>query len=66
MAKDPLPKAVAYLLDNEIVTEEELKKIDEEILKEIAAAVKFAEDSPVPSLESIVQDIYTDIVEEVR
>jgi len=66
MAKDPLPKAVAYLLDNEIVTEEELKRIDEEILKEIAAAVKFAEDSPVPSLESIVQDIYTDIVEEVR
>ena len=66
MAKDPLPRIVAYLLDNDIVTEEELKKIDDEIVNEIADAIKFAEDSPVPSLESIVQDIYTDIVEEVR
>jgi len=53
-------------MDNEIITEEELKKIDDEIVKEIEEAIKFAEDSPVPSLESIVQDIYTDIVEEVR
>lgn len=66
MMKDPLPRAAAYLLDNDIVTEEELKRIDAEIVKEIAEAIKFAEDSPVPSLESIVQDIYTDIVEEVR
>ena len=66
MAKDPLPRAVAYLLDNGIVTEEELKKIDDDLVKEIEDAIKFAEDSPVPSLESIVQDIYTDIVEEVR
>lgn len=66
MTKDPLPRAAAYLLDNDIVTEEELKRIDAEIVKEIAEAIKFAEDSPVPSLESIVQDIYTDIVEEVR
>lgn len=66
MAKDPIPRIVAYLLDNGIVSKEELDAIDSEIETELKDAVKFAEDSPSPSLESIVEDIYTDIVEEVR
>ncbi len=66
MSKDPIPRAVAYILDNGILNKEELERIDQEIIKEIEDAIKFAEESPLPSLESIVEDIYTDIVEEVR
>lgn len=66
MAKDPIPRAITYLLENDILTKEELRKLDEEIDREIAEAIKFAEDSPEPPIESAVEDIYTDIVEEVR
>lgn len=57
MAKDPLPRIVAYLLDNGILTKEKLDAIDSEIVSELKDAIKFAEDSPSPSLESIVEDI---------
>lgn len=66
MEKDPIPRMVNYLLENDIVSKEEIEEIDKEIDKDIEEAVKFAEDSPMPSIESIVEDIYTDIVEEVR
>lgn len=66
MEKDPIPRMVNYLLENDIVSKEEIEEIDKEIDKDIEEAVKFAEDSPIPSIESIVEDIYTDIVEEVR
>lgn len=66
MAKDPLPRITNYILDNDVLNKEEIEKIDEQIKEEIEAAIKFAEESPLPSLESIVEDVYTDIVEEVR
>lgn len=64
--KDPIPRLVEFMLDNNVVTEEEIKKIDEEIAAEIEEAIKFAEESPFPPVEAAVEDIYTDIVEEVR
>lgn len=66
MAKDPLPRFKKHLLENDILTEEELEEIDKDVVKEIQEAIDFAEESPEPALESIVEDIYTDIVEEVR
>ncbi len=66
MAKDPLPRMKKYILENELLSEEEINKIDQEIKEEMEKAIKFAEESPLPSLESIVEDVYADIVEEVR
>lgn len=66
MAKDPLPRMESYILDNDLLGKEEIEKIDQDIKEEIKVAIKFAEESPLPSLESIVQDVYSDIVEEVR
>lgn len=66
LQKDPIPRLVEFMLDNNVVTEEEIKKIDEEIAAEIKEAIKFAEESPFPPVEAAVEDIYTDIVEEVR
>lgn len=66
LAKDPIPRAIEYLIDNDILTKEEIEKIDEEVKEEIKEAIEFADESPLPTLDSIVEDIYTDIVEEVR
>lgn len=66
LKKDPLPRFEKYITDNDIVSKDEQKKIREEIIKEIDEAVEYAEKSPYPKPESVAEDIYTDIVEEVR
>lgn len=66
LQKDPILRMKKYLIENEILAEKGIDAIDTEIQNEIENAVKFAEDSPYPRLESTVEDIYTDIVEEVR
>ena len=43
-----------------------MEAIDRQVQEELAEAVRFAEESPMPTPESVVQDIYSDIVEEVR
>lgn len=66
MEKDPIDRMRKYLLDKSVVTEDELKAMDAQVDNEIAEAIKFAEESPLPELESAVEDVYSDIVEEVR
>ncbi|HOK17997.1 MAG TPA: pyruvate dehydrogenase (acetyl-transferring) E1 component subunit alpha [Caldisericia bacterium] len=66
MRKDPIPRFEKQLLDNNVVTEEELKAIQNRIQQEIDDAVKFAEESPYPEDNEAVKDIYTDLVEEGR
>lgn len=66
LAKDPIPRMEKFLLDNNILPEDGIEKVNKEIDKEIDEAVEFAENSPEPLPESAVEDIYTDIVEEVR
>lgn len=65
-AKDPIPRLEKFMLENNVLTEAEMKSIQTKIDKEIEDAVAFANNSPEPSLESAVEDIYTDLVEEVR
>lgn len=66
MEKDPLPRYSAYLLENGILTEDEIKEIDAQAEREVAEAVAYAEAQPLPTVETAVEDVYTDIVEEVR
>jgi pyruvate dehydrogenase E1 component alpha subunit len=66
LKKDPIPRMEKYLLENKIINEEELKSIQLDMDKELEDAVKFANDSPYPSSESIGEDVYSDIKEEVR
>jgi pyruvate dehydrogenase E1 component alpha subunit len=56
--KDPIPRFTKYLLDEKLASRAELDAIDEKIDKEIAAAVKFAEESPLPELSSLLEDVY--------
>ena len=66
MAKDPLPRFARFLIDNGVMSAEEVEAVDKKVAKEIEDAIAFAEAQPIPSLESSVVDVYSDIVEEVR
>ena len=58
---DPIPKLREYLVKKKIATEEQLDQIDEKVRVECDEAVKFADESPEPSLDELWRDT---IVEE--
>ncbi|XP_065838391.1 pyruvate dehydrogenase E1 component subunit alpha, mitochondrial-like [Oscarella lobularis] len=58
--KDPIQACRNKILEANLGTEEELKSIDAELKAEIAEAVEFAKQSPVPKLEELYNDIYYD------
>jgi pyruvate dehydrogenase E1 component alpha subunit len=57
-ARCPILRFKNYLLENEIYTEEAIDAMDEETTAIIAAAVAFGKDSPEPSLDDILTDVY--------
>ncbi|MEX0763430.1 MAG: thiamine pyrophosphate-dependent dehydrogenase E1 component subunit alpha [Dehalococcoidia bacterium] len=57
-ARDPLTSFEKRVLDQELMTEEQLAAIRSAIDKEIMAAVEFAEESPMPPLEELYTDVY--------
>jgi pyruvate dehydrogenase E1 component alpha subunit len=65
LKKDPIPRFVEFLLENGF-TKDEIAAIDAEVVKAVDEAVVFARNSPLPAVEKTVEDVYTDIVEEVR
>jgi pyruvate dehydrogenase E1 component alpha subunit len=55
---DPIRLWRKRLVGEGIITDEQLDAIDKEAANEAAAAVKFAEESPAPTIESIMDDVY--------
>lgn len=66
LLKDPIPRFEDYLMEHKLMTADELKQIEDEVDGEIQEALDFAFASDYPALESSVQGIYSDIVEEAR
>ena len=56
--RDPIKFLKAFLLDNKVCTDEELKQLEDEAAELIAEANAFAEASPEPTIESMWEDIY--------
>ena len=56
--KDPIPRFRSYLLENGVLTPEEIEKIHNEISDEIEAAAKFADESPYPAPEEALEDVH--------
>ncbi len=56
--KCPIKTLKNYILENKIATEEELARIDKRVDEAIANAIQFAENSPVPSIDHILDDVY--------
>jgi len=58
MKKDPIPGFKKKLVETGVLTEKEAHEIDQEILKELDKAVKFAEESPLPAPEEALEDVF--------
>ncbi|MBO0958659.1 thiamine pyrophosphate-dependent dehydrogenase E1 component subunit alpha [Neobacillus sp. MM2021_6] len=56
--KDGIKRFKEFLIGEGILTEESAKQFHDEALQEIEDAVKFAENSPEPSIDSLLEDVY--------
>jgi len=57
---DPIGIFRKHILDGGFATVEELDVIDEQVLKDVAEAVEFAENSPEPEPEALYKNIYAE------
>jgi len=58
--RDPIPRFEVQLLQMDVLTQADLDKISAEIDQKIQRAIKFAEESPWPAVEEILDDVYTE------
>ena len=56
--RDCLARLRGHMLDGGIATESELAAIEAECVQAVQAAVKFADDSPFPQPEELMEDVY--------
>ncbi len=66
MAKDPMPRYSKFLVENGVMTQAEIDEVDKKVAKEIDDAIVFADAQPFAPDDSVVTDVYSDIVEEAR
>ncbi|MCX7594487.1 MAG: pyruvate dehydrogenase (acetyl-transferring) E1 component subunit alpha [Fischerella sp.] len=59
-ARDPIKKFAAYLTEQNLASDEELKQIDRKIQQEIEEAVKFAESSPEPDASELYRYVFAE------
>jgi pyruvate dehydrogenase E1 component alpha subunit len=58
--QDPIEKVLKTILSNGFATEEEIKTINARVDAIVAESVKFAEESPWPSDDEVLKDVYAD------
>jgi len=57
-AKDPIKRFRSVLVESGILTEEEAEQIRRDVKQEIEGAVEFAENSPMPTEDDLLTDVY--------
>jgi pyruvate dehydrogenase E1 component alpha subunit len=57
-AKDPIEAFAKRCVDEDVISEEDVEKIRERAEKDVLDAVKFADDSPEPPLETMYESLY--------
>ena len=58
MRKDPIPRLRTVLTERKLAAEDALDRIEKEAYQTIEDAVAFAEESPEPSVDTILDDVY--------
>lgn len=58
--KDPIASLLMTIYDKKIATEDEIKQINERVEKAVNESVKFAEESPWPTDDEVLKDVYVD------
>ncbi len=56
--KDPIKRLRQQMVQNKTATDTELDEIENDVLRELDEAVKFAQESPEPAPEEALEDIY--------
>ncbi|NBC01011.1 MAG: pyruvate dehydrogenase (acetyl-transferring) E1 component subunit alpha [Bacteroidetes bacterium] len=57
--EDAIIRLKSYLVQHDLSTNEALDDIDDEVKQQVLDAIDFAENSPLPDLEAIYEDVYT-------
>jgi len=60
-ARDPIVNFRKKLIEEGIMTEQQARKLEEDVAREIEEAEKFALSSPYPEISSLYDGLYTDI-----
>ncbi len=63
--RDPIASFSKRLVDEEMFSEEDLEKLDQEAMATVDEAVQFADNSPFPDLDSLYDNLYV-LGEQVR
>lgn len=56
--KDPIARFKLYLLEKNLMTEDEDQEMIKRVKREVDEAVEFARESPEPGIEALMKDIY--------
>ena len=56
--EDPIIRTKKYILDADLATQEALDQIDEDVKAEVMESVEFAENSPLPDVSTMYEDVY--------
>jgi pyruvate dehydrogenase E1 component alpha subunit len=56
--RDPIKAFADRLVDEDVLTQEDLEKFDKQAIQAVDEAVKFADESPFPDLDALYDDIY--------
>ena len=56
--EDPILRVKAYILEHDLFPVERLDEVDESVKAEVLAAVDFAEQSPLPDVSTMYEDVY--------
>lgn len=59
-AKDPIAMVLKTIRDNKFAGDDEIKAIDDRISAVVEESVRFAEESPWPSDDEVLKDVYID------
>jgi len=58
--RDPIAQVTDTILTKKYATQADLDAINKRVAETVAASVKFAEESPIPSDDEVYKDIYID------
>jgi pyruvate dehydrogenase E1 component alpha subunit len=56
--RDPIRAFADRLVDEDVISQDEVEKLDEEAIERVDEAQRFADESPFPDLDSLYDDVY--------
>ena len=58
--RDPIPAFKKYAISRNLLTEADIKEIEEQVLAEVDESVEFADASPKPDMSQLLENVFAD------